>query len=150
MRRRQKMIWLFSFADLAFILVLALSIMPREQKDYSGLKLAQVPKSQTMKQPSSQQQTWRIHVTNSGDATTWPILLEERDEESQTWLPKKDVKDQEGFSEKLVKLKNQHTVPGFFVDSDSQSGDMLKALSLVQNVWPQSEVWTTVTHPSSK
>lgn len=144
MKRRQKMIWLFSFADLAFILVLALSLMPQQQNEIAQLKMAQVTKNTSMKRLSVSQNVWRVHITHNLDSE-WPILLEEWDAETNKWRPKGYVNDAKSLSDKLVQLKNQQIVPSFSVDKDSQSGDMLQALSLVQNVWPKSEVWTTVT-----
>ncbi len=142
MRRKASLVWIFSFADLAFILVLALAMIPSADNEYAKLKLAKVVKHDKMKGEVSNKKIYRVYVT--GAAEKWPIRLEQFDNNNGKWIKDKDIDDIGTFEKALNSLKLTGNQPQFLADDNSQSGAMLLALSLIQKTWPDIDIWTTV------
>lgn len=142
MRRKPSLVWIFSFADLAFLLVLALAVMPTANKDYVQLKLSDVVSSERTKSAPGKKDSYRLYVDESGDK--WGVRLQKRVESEAGWEDFTDIDNPEQLELRLEEIKAEDEHLEFVAAEGSRTGDMLMALSLIQKVWPDSQVWTTV------
>ncbi|WP_031482067.1 hypothetical protein [Maridesulfovibrio frigidus] len=143
MRHKPSLIWIFSFADLAFLLVLALSVLPTADVDYTELKLTKVAGYEQQQAASGKVKQWRIYVSDNAESK-WPVALEEWDGSGKKWMPRKDIDSDVKFEDELHVLKDKNIEPEFLAAENSKTGVMLRALSIIQKVWPNVEIFTTV------
>ncbi|WP_419781831.1 hypothetical protein [Maridesulfovibrio sp.] len=141
MRRKTSMVWIFSFADLAFILVLALAIMPKADTDYAQLQLSSAVDSSALAATSNSKIEYRVYVAEPSN--TFSILFQEK-KPSGEWKKVERVNNESSLLITLQNLKTNELRPDFVAAEKSNTGDLLLALSMIRKVWPEAEVWTTV------
>ncbi|WP_320172563.1 hypothetical protein [Maridesulfovibrio sp.] len=141
MRRRSSQVWIFSFADLAFLLVMALIIIPSTDKDYVQLKLSDVVKSEALQSAPGDKPQFRLYVDSEGEK--WGIHLQHRGVDD-VWSDVDGVDSPDVLEARLSEIKKGGLRPEFVASQGSLTGDMLMALSVLQKVWPETKIWTTV------
>ncbi len=143
MRRSPSMVWIFSFADLAFLLVLALVIIPTDNNNYADLTLASVVDSKRLDKSIKAEKLWRVYVNDEGQEYE-AISVQKKNSRKNIWEEVPFKKSREGLLDVLLQLKAKHDPWVFAAHSKSESGNMLLALSIVQKVWPDRELVTPV------
>ncbi len=142
MRRKPSLVWIFSFADLAFLLVLALAVIPATDKDYVQLKLSEVASSDSLESAPGEKHAYRLYVDISSEK--WGVSLQKRGKVKGEWENIPEAATPEELEARLIEIRKEKQQPEFVAAEGSRTGDMLMALSLIQKVWPNSQVWTTV------
>ena len=130
-------VWLFSFVDLAFLLLIALTQMQSGKQMAVELGEIVVPKisTETDGMPSSAPIAWQLRVhpkdDEQPDQSPFELLDPARPGESQRI----------GEAELRVRLSSLaqrgSERPVLAPDADSRSQDLLTAVSLVEAAWPQ-------------
>lgn len=145
MKTGNSMVWVFSFADLAFLLVMVLAIMPKADMDYSSLKLSKV--SQTSANGTIQPRTvpYRIYVSR-GNSTLSAIHIQK--DKNGSWENMGPYRKLSDLKQELIYLKEEKAGFSFLADKESKTGALLQALALIHEVWPNMDVHTTVKRES--
>jgi|GEM_PF-5497527 len=143
MRRSPSMVWIFSFADLAFILVLAMLIIPTDNSNYADLNLASVMDSKQLDKSIKAEKLWRVYVKPGGHGYE-AVSVQKKNPQNKLWVDVPFKKNRDGLLKVLLKLKSSREPWVFAAHSKSESGTMLLALSVVQRVWPDRELVTPV------
>lgn len=141
MKNNTNMVWVFSFADLAFLLVMALAVLPTADSDYKNLKLSKINNNPTTTQSTVSKQQYRLYV-DKGSTPVDSIRIEEF--RGQKWMDTTEFKSIADIKNKLKEIKREKKQLGFLANQDSNTGNLLQALALLQEVWPQRDIWTTI------
>jgi hypothetical protein len=128
-------VWLFSFVDLAFLLLIALTQMQSGKQTAVELGEIVVPKitTETEGMPSSAPIAWQLRIHPKDEAGASPFEL----------VDPSHLADGERLSEaalraKLAELAQRGSArPVLAPDAESRSQDLLTAVSLVEEAWPQ-------------
>jgi hypothetical protein len=128
-------VWLFSFVDLAFLLLIALTQLSSGQELAVELGEIVVPKITTESEamPSSAAIAWqlRVHPPDDGEASPFE-LMHPSDPTSSARISERELR------RKLAEIaKRGDSRPVLAPDADSRSQDLLTAVSLVEETWPQ-------------
>jgi hypothetical protein len=128
-------VWLFSFVDLAFLLLIALTQMSSGQELAVKLGEIVVPKitTETEGMPSTAPIAWqlRVHPRDDGEASPFE-LMHPSDPSSSARIPESVLRA------KLAEIALRgDSRPVLAPDADSRSQDLLTAVSLVEESWPQ-------------
>ncbi|HEU4430599.1 MAG TPA: hypothetical protein VFT98_17690 [Myxococcota bacterium] len=126
--------WLFSFVDLAFLLLIALTQMSSGQELAVKLGEIVVPKitTETEGMPSSAPIAWQLRVHPREDGESPFELMHPSDPESSTRITESVLRA------KLAEIALRgDSRPVLAPDADSRSQDLLTAVSLVEESWPQ-------------
>jgi hypothetical protein len=128
-------VWLFSFVDLAFLLLIALTQATSGQQVKVELGEIVVPKisTETEGMPSSAPIAWqlRVHPKEEGLATPFELV--------NPSAPQADARiGERALRAKLTELAAEgYARPVLAPDAESRSQDLLTAVSLVEEAWPQ-------------
>ncbi len=141
MKNNTNIVWVFSFADLAFLLVMALAVLPTADSDYANLKLSKINNNPSQSQSTIIKDQYRIYV-DKGLKPTESIKIEEF--KNQKWMHTDKFESIAAIKKKLKEIKKENKSIGLLANQDSNTGNLLQALSLLQEVWPQTDIWTTV------
>lgn len=128
-------VWLFSFVDLAFLLLIAMTQFQSGQELAVELGEIVVPKINTAADgmPSSASIAWqlRVHPANDGEASPFE-LMHPSDPASTARI------SEAALRAKLTELAARGGArPVLAPDADSRSQDLLTAVSLIEEAWPQ-------------
>jgi hypothetical protein len=130
-------VWLFSFVDLAFLLLIALTQMQSGKQMAVELGEIVVPKISTEAagMPSAAPVAWqlRVHPKDEARPDEPPFeLIDPRSAGESDRLPEAMLRA------KLLALAQRGSDrPVLAPDADSRSQDLLTAVSLVEEAWPQ-------------
>ncbi len=128
-------VWLFSFVDLAFLLLIALTQAQSGQKVAVELGEIIVPKitTETEGMPSSAAVSWQLRVHPKDESQTSPFeLMNPGDPATHVRIPESVLRA------KLAELAQRgQPRPVLAPDGESRSQDLLTAVSLVEEAWPQ-------------
>jgi hypothetical protein len=128
-------VWLFSFVDLAFLLLIALTQMQSGKQMAVELGEIVVPKITTESEgmPSSAPIAWQLRVHPKHDAQTSPFeLIDPNNPGSSVRIAERELRA------RLAELARRGGGrPVLAPDADSRSQDLLTAVSLVEESWPQ-------------
>ena len=127
-------VWLFSFVDLAFLLLIALTQMQSGQQLAVELGEIVVPKITTESEgmPASAPVAWQLRVHPKDEAQASPFEL--IDPSAPVTGERIAVGD---LRAKLVEpAAGGHARPVLAPDAESRSQDLLTAVSLVEAAWP--------------
>ena len=128
-------VWLFSFVDLAFLLLIALTQMQSGKQMAVELGEIVVPKisTETEGMPSSAPVAWQLRVHPKDEAQSSPFeLIDPRRPGSGERLGEAALR---GKLAELARSGGQR--PVLAPDAESRSQDLLTAVSLVEEAWPQ-------------
>jgi biopolymer transport protein ExbD len=142
MKNSSNMVWVFSFADLAFLLVMVLALMPKADADFSSVKLSKVNSVKSAEQESIAVNPYRIYVSSGNDSIK-SIHIQKRDH-NESWKDIKEFENIEQIKNALTNIKNEKADFNFLADKDSNTGTLLQTLALLQEIWPKKEIHTTV------
>jgi hypothetical protein len=128
-------VWLFSFVDLAFLLLIALMQLQSGKQMAVELGEIVVPKitTETEGMPSTAPVAWQLRVHPKDEAEASPFeLMSPNDLKTHVRIPENVLRA------KLAELA-QHGDgrPVLAPDAESRSQDLLTAVSLVEEAWPQ-------------
>jgi hypothetical protein len=128
-------VWLFSFVDLAFLLLIAMTQFQSGQELAVELGEIVVPKITTATDgmPSSASIAWQLRVHPKDDAQVSPFeLMHPSDPASTARISESTLRA------KLAELAQRGGArPVLAPDADSRSQDLLTAVSLIEEAWPQ-------------
>jgi hypothetical protein len=128
-------VWLFSFIDLAFLLLIVLTQAQSSSKVSVELGEIVVPKITTEAEglPSSAPVAWQLRVHPKDEAQSSPFELIDPSQPAAS----------ERIAENVLRAKLAEIAqrggdrPVLAPDADSRSQDLLTAVSLVEEAWPQ-------------
>jgi hypothetical protein len=128
-------VWLFSFVDLAFLLLIALMQLQSGQQLAVELGEIVVPKitTETEGMPSTAPVAWQLRVHPKDEAEASPFeLMSPHDTATHVRIPENVLRA------KLAELAQRgEGRPVLAPDAESRSQDLLTAVSLVEEAWPQ-------------
>jgi hypothetical protein len=128
-------VWLFSFIDLAFLLLIVLTQAQSSSQLAVELGEIVVPKitTETEGMPSSAPVAWQLRVHPKDDAQPSPFeLLDPSNPAADTRIPENVLRA------KLAEIAQRGgDRPVLAPDADSRSQDLLTAVSLIEEAWPQ-------------
>jgi hypothetical protein len=128
-------VWLFSFVDLAFLLLIALMQLQSGKQMAVELGEIVVPKitTETEGMPSTAPVAWQLRVHPKNEAEASPFeLMSPNDPATHVRIPENVLRA------KLAELAQQGDGrPVLAPDAESRSQDLLTAVSLVEEAWPQ-------------
>ena len=128
-------VWLFSFVDLAFLLLIALTQMQSGKQVAVELGEIVVPRisTETEGMPSYAPMAWQLRVHPKDDAHPSPFELIDPSHPAESSRLVEGV-----LRARLAELAQRGGErPVLAPDADSRSQDLLTAVSLVEEAWPQ-------------
>jgi len=146
-KRNQNQIWLFSFADLAFLLLIAFtqaSTIGKKPINIGEMVLPKVVDGPNIERLQGPVKLYQIRVHKPRPDTAGPfqlVAVSEADEESAGALM-----SARGLENTLVALHRSGLArPVLVPDESSWSRDMLLAMSLVEKIWTTNRTVTVET-----
>ncbi len=129
-------VWLFSFVDLAFLLLIALTQAQSAQKAAVDLGELVIPKikAEAEGMPASAPVAWqlRVHPKEEGKASPFELVAPSSPGGDGTRI------SEDALRARLVGLaKSGAPRPVLAPHADSRSEDLLTAVNLVEEGWPQ-------------
>ncbi|HEY8119828.1 MAG TPA: hypothetical protein VII78_00805 [Myxococcota bacterium] len=128
-------VWLFSFIDLAFLLLIVLTQAQSGQQVQVELGEIVVPKISTEAEgmPSTAPVAWQLRVHPKDEAQASPFeLMDPSDPATHVRIPENVLRA------KLAEIAQRgEGRPVLAPDGESRSQDLLTAVSLVEESWPQ-------------
>jgi hypothetical protein len=128
-------VWLFSFVDLAFLLLIALTQMTSGKQTAVELGEIIVPKitTETEGMSPSAPIAWQLRVHPKDEAQSSPFELIDPTHPAASERISESV-----LRAKLAELSQSGSQrPVLAPDAESRSQDLLTAVSLVEEAWPQ-------------
>jgi hypothetical protein len=144
-------VWLFSFVDLAFLLLIAMTQLDEGRELALELGEIVVPKIHASAEgmPSSAAARWqlRVHPEDEQAVSPFELTLPSADEEE---TPAQRL-DAAALREKLAALEKSGAArPILAPHADSRSQDLLDAVGILEEVWPNRRRATVAPDLASK
>ncbi|MGW8313782.1 MAG: hypothetical protein ACWGOL_11180 [Desulfuromonadales bacterium] len=134
--------WLFAFSDLAFLLLISLSLIPSAPPDIalrlSEMKLPEVPDSQNLQPVTERQEVWELQVLQVTGDVTAPFRLKRAGEKEGMVL------DEASLIPALEQLQQKQIMPVVLPEKTSLSQDFLFAAAALAKVWSSEDSRTIV------
>jgi len=149
MKIKQNHVWLFAFTDLAFLLVLALSMIPSSSSDvrihFSQMDIPVIPSNPNMSPVEELHDVWELQVYAKSENHPTPFKLVEvrLDQNNSTKLYSKYL-DQDDLIIELELLKKRNICPMLLPEKKSLSQDFLFAAGAIAKVWMSVQSQTIV------
>ncbi|MBC2695693.1 MAG: hypothetical protein HF982_10550 [Desulfobacteraceae bacterium] len=149
MKIKQNHIWLFAFTDLAFLLVLTLSMIPSGSPDicihFSQMDIPVIPSNPNMSAVDELHDVWELHVYAKSENHPTPFKLVEvgLDQNNLTELYSKYL-DQDDLIIELESLKKRNICPMLLPEKKSLSQNFLFAAGSIAKVWMSVQSHTIV------
>ena len=131
--------WLFSFVDLAFLLLIAMTQLgdrsAGEMPDFGQLAIPRISTEASEDLPAGGEQLWQLRVHPS-EANAGPFELTR----TESLTPETDPirLDMDALREQLVALRGtDEKKPLLAPHEDSRSHDLLQAVALIEEHWPE-------------
>lgn len=142
MKLRKNNTWLFAFSDLAFLLLISLSLIPSAPPDislrFSEMNLPVVPDSRNLQPVAERQEIWELQILPvTGDRTS-PFRLTRAGEKAGMAL------DEITLIPALEKLQEHQIMPVLLPEKTSLSQDFLFAAAALAKVWSAEDSRTIV------
>ena len=139
--------WLFSFLDLAFLILIAVLLTAdreNEAPDLAAIDLPEIQRSSTEALVLAAAEPWQLRVhPRSGENESAPFVISRAARSSDTATHENEIVrvDRDGLGAALQGLANQGFGKPFLAPHrDSRSEDFLTALGFVQEYWPERHV----------
>lgn len=133
--------WLFAFSDLAFLLLISLSLIPSAPEvtlRLSEMNLPVVPDSSNLQPVAERKEVWELQVLAvAGDQETPFRLLRSGDKEGQAL-------DETTLIPALEQLHQRQVMPVLLPEKTSLSQDFLFAAGALAKVWSIEDSRTVV------
>lgn len=140
MKNKNSQSWLFSFTDLAFLLLISLSLIPSAPNSitihFAEMDVPVVPDNQNMTDVAPVQEAWELQVLAPASALNFQYRLVHmalvKNEPREL-----DVKllSAENLEVELQSLRSQGIRPSLLPEKSSLSQDFLFAVGAVAKVW---------------
>jgi hypothetical protein len=145
-------VWLFSFVDLAFLLLIAMTQLDEGRELAIELGEIVVPKIHASAEgmPSSAAARWqlRVHPEDEQAASPFELTLPSADDAEE---PPAERLDAPALRAKLAALKSTGAArPILAPHADSRSQDLLDAVGILEEVWPDRRRATVAPDLASK
>lgn len=144
--RGQAPSWLYSFVDLAFLLLITVSqldIAVSKPVDLGEIRVPRVDGEATSDLPPQAADRWQVRVHPPNEAETPPFeLVRAGAEAADEPHPRLDRDALRGELEALHQAKARK--PLLAPHEHSHSKDLLAAVSIVEELWPSGR-WATIT-----
>ena len=142
MKGRKNTAWLFAFSDLAFLLLISLSLIPSAPEDltlrFVEMNLPVVPDSDQMQPVASAQEVWELQVLPVTAEQPMPFRLTRAGADEGTTL------DETSLIPALEELQQRQIMPVLLPEKTSISQDFLFAAAALTKVWSGREGRTIV------
>lgn len=128
--------WLFSFVDLAFLLLIAMTQVaekaPVKAPDLGEVVLPRIEQESTASLPSEAYARWQLRIHPPSDEPPYELALVRDGVPVET-----ERAELEQLRAHLVALKEQEGLkPLLAPHEDSRSQDLLDAVALLEELWP--------------
>ena len=138
-KNKQNITWLFAFTDLAFLLLISLSLIPSAPGNilihFSEMNIPEVPSNQNTSPVEASRTSWELQVHPlTKDHPTPFKLLEVGMDQGNTSLYSKYVDPSDLITE-LETLKTLNIQPLLLPEKTSLSQDFLFAVGAMASVW---------------
>lgn len=139
MKLRNSQTWLFSFTDLAFLLLISLSLIP-SAPDNITIKLAEmdvpvVPEHGLMDPVAKVQEVWELQVFAVSEKHPTPYRLLRAKVGKSVSGDDQKVLSKEQLLPELLALKQRNIRPMLLPEKNSLSQDFLYAAGVLAKVW---------------
>ena len=149
MKIRQNQAWLFAFTDLAFLLLISLSLVPSAPDlisvHFAEMDIPSVPSNPNMAPVDESHSSWELQVYGLSEEHPKPfrlakivLLQNSAEEQSFKYL------DQDELVPELESLKNFSGRPVLLPEKKSLSRDFLFAAGAIARVWSSMKGQTIV------
>ena len=142
MKGRKNTAWLFAFSDLAFLLLISLSLIPSAPEDltlrFVEMNLPVVPDSDQMQPVASAQEVWELQVLPVTAEQPMPFRLTRAGADEGTAL------DETSLIPAREELQHRQIMPVLLPEKTSISQDFLFAAAALTKVWSGREGRTIV------
>lgn len=139
---RKNTAWLFAFSDLAFLLLISLSLIPSAPEDltlrFVEMNLPVVPDSEQMQPLTTAQEVWELQVLPVTAEQPEPFRLTRAGEDQGMAL------DETSLIPALEELQKRQIMPVLLPEKTSISQDFLFAAAALTKVWSGREGRTIV------
>lgn len=137
MLRRKNHMWLFAFTDLAFLLLISLSLIPSAPKDislrFAEMNVPVVPDSRNLRPVREQQETWELQIFPVGPEHSVPFQL------IRTGAKEGMDLDEGNLIPALERLRERQAQPVLLPEKTSLSQDFLFAAAAMAKVWSAAD-----------
>ncbi len=146
---KQNHTWIFAFTDLAFLLLISLSLIPSTPGNISihlsEMDVPVVPSNPNLSPVHQSHDLWELHVYGKSEYHPTPFRLINVgfDQSASTNMYSKDVGADELISE-LESLKELNVRPVLLLEKTSFSQDFLFAAGSIARVWASVKSHTIV------
>lgn len=142
MKFRKNGAWLFAFSDLAFLLLISLSLIPSAPPDislrFAEMNLPVVPDSRNLQPVAERQEIWELQVLAVTGGCLTPFRLARAGEKAGMAL------DETTLIPALEKLREHQIMPVLLPEKTSLSQDFLFAAAALAKVWSAEDSRTIV------
>lgn len=142
MKMRRSTAWLFAFSDLAFLLLISLSLIPSAPPDltlrFAEMNLPVVPDSESLQPVTSAQEVWELQILPVSAERPSPFRLARAGEKEGMTL------DETTLVPALERLHELQIMPVLLPEKTSLSQDFLFAAAAMAKVWSGREGRTIV------
>jgi hypothetical protein len=125
--------WLFSFVDLAFLLLIAMTQLAddaQNQPDLGEIAVPRISSDATSDLPALASERWQLRIHPADSGSEGPFELVRGGE------PEGGRLGGAALRERLEALAGDARKPLLAPHEDSRSQDLLDAVSMVQDLWP--------------
>jgi len=148
MKNNRNITWLFAFTDLAFLLLISLSLIPSAPGNifihFSEMNIPEVPSNQNMLPVEASRTAWELQIyPQSKDHPTPFKLLKVGMDQDNTSLYSKYVNPSNLLAE-LEALKKLNIRPLLMPEKTSLSQDFLFAAGAMTRVWASGDARAVV------
>ena len=137
MLRQKKTMWLFAFTDLAFLLLISLSLIPSAPADislrFAEMNLPVVPDSRSLQPMREQQESWELQIFAVGAEHPFPFRLVRTGEKEGLSL------NEGNLIPALERLRDSRARPVLLPEKTSLSQDLLFAAAAMAKVWSAAD-----------
>jgi len=136
--------WLFSFLDLAFLILIAVLLTadgnPEEAPDLAAIALPEIQRSSTQTLAIEAAEPWQLRVhPRTGEFAEVPFAISPARGEAEAAAGVRVARDELGAA--LLDLAARGFAKPFLAPHrDSRSEDFLTALGFVQEYWPERHI----------
>jgi hypothetical protein len=125
--------WLFSFVDLAFLLLIAMTQLAddaQNQPDLGEIAVPRISSDATSDLPALATERWQVRIHPADGGGDGPFELVRGGESGSGRL------DTTALRERLESMAGDARKPLLAPHEDSRSQDLLDAVSMIEDLWP--------------
>jgi len=140
MKNKQSQTWLFSFTDLAFLLLISLSLIPSAPDSitihFAEMDVPVVPENQNMTEVAPVRETWelQVHAPSTGQNSPYRLVRMAMVNSQPSELENR-LLSAEALESELLALRGLGIRPSLLPEKNSLSQDFLFAVGTFASVW---------------